>query len=214
MTCAEFQEVLPYIIEGGGNADEEEHLKSCQACSGLVSDLKYIAEQARSLVPMVDPSPRVWEGIQSSLEREGLVRPARGMGRFPAPVAVIPRRSATTKYLAAAAALLLVAVGLLMYSGTRKEAATQPVTARSSEVVPVVAALDDDDQQLLQQVADHAPAARAAYADSLATVNAYITDARNAVAKDPADHQARAHLRSAYDQKSMLYQMALARSLR
>jgi hypothetical protein len=76
MTCAEFQSVLPFIIETGGSAQEEEHLKSCKVCSDLVADLRYIAEQAKLLVPMEEPSPRVWDGIQKSLEREGLVKPA------------------------------------------------------------------------------------------------------------------------------------------
>lgn len=75
MTCAEFQSVLPYIIETGGSAEEEEHLKTCQVCSDLVADLRYIAEQAKLLVPMKEPNERVWRGIQKSLEREGLVKP-------------------------------------------------------------------------------------------------------------------------------------------
>ncbi len=75
MTCAEFQRELPYIIDSGGNAEQEEHLKSCKVCADLVADLKYIAEQAKLLVPMHDPSERVWDGIQDSLEREGLVKP-------------------------------------------------------------------------------------------------------------------------------------------
>jgi pyruvate-formate lyase-activating enzyme len=77
MNCAEFQSVLPYIIETGGNAEEEEHLKSCKVCGDLVADLKYIAEQAKLLVPMQDPNPRVWKGIQKSLQREGLAKAAR-----------------------------------------------------------------------------------------------------------------------------------------
>jgi hypothetical protein len=74
MNCSEFQRVLPYIIEAGGNAEQEAHLRSCAVCSDLVSDLKYIAEQAKLLVPMEDPNPRVWDGIQKTLEREGLVK--------------------------------------------------------------------------------------------------------------------------------------------
>jgi hypothetical protein len=74
MTCAEFQRVLPFIIESGGNAEEQEHLQSCHVCSDLVADLKYIADVAKLLVPMEDPHPRVWDGIQKSLEREGLVK--------------------------------------------------------------------------------------------------------------------------------------------
>ena len=78
MTCAEFQKVLPYIIESGGNQEEESHLKTCQVCSDLVKDLRYIAEYAKMLVPMNDPNPRVWDGIQKSLEKEGIVKPGKG----------------------------------------------------------------------------------------------------------------------------------------
>lgn len=77
MTCAEFQKVLPYIIESGGNPEEESHLKTCPICSDLVRDLRYIADQAKLLVPMEDPNPRVWNGIQKSLEREGIVKPEK-----------------------------------------------------------------------------------------------------------------------------------------
>jgi hypothetical protein len=82
MNCAEFQKVLPDIIEAGGNTEEETHLASCSVCSDLVQDLRYIAEQAKLLLPMRDPSPQVWDNIQDSLEREGLVRPARARGRL------------------------------------------------------------------------------------------------------------------------------------
>jgi hypothetical protein len=82
MNCAEFQKVLPYIIETGGNEEEEAHLSACPVCSDLVKDLRYIAEQAKLLLPMHDPSPQVWDNIQGSLEREGLVKPARARGRL------------------------------------------------------------------------------------------------------------------------------------
>jgi hypothetical protein len=78
MTCLEFQELLPYIIDGGGNEEEQRHLATCEVCTDLVADLRYIAECAKLLVPMEDPSPRVWEEIHRCLEREGLVKPARG----------------------------------------------------------------------------------------------------------------------------------------
>ena len=74
MNCAEFQEALPYIIDGGGTPEQQEHLESCAVCSDLVADLKYIAECAKLLVPMENPSPRVWEGIEESLNREGLIK--------------------------------------------------------------------------------------------------------------------------------------------
>jgi len=75
MTCAEFQKVLPDIIDKGGSEQEQEHLRTCHICSDLVRDLKYIVEQAKLLVPMEDPDPKVWNHIQGSVEREGLAKP-------------------------------------------------------------------------------------------------------------------------------------------
>ena len=77
MTCAEFQKALPDIIDGGGNEEEQRHLETCHVCADLVADLRYIAECAKLLVPMEDPSPRVWTSIEKSLEHEGLTKPAR-----------------------------------------------------------------------------------------------------------------------------------------
>src|ERR1700760_2302482 len=77
MNCQQFQEVLPYIIESGGRASEEEHLRTCQACAALVRDLRYIAEQAKLLLPMREPSPEVWTNIEQSLQREGMLTEGR-----------------------------------------------------------------------------------------------------------------------------------------
>lgn len=83
MTCAEFQTVLPEIIDNGGTAAHAAHLKKCAVCHDLVMDLKYIAEQAKLLVPMEDPPERVWDGIQRSLEHdESTGRPAGQKGRL------------------------------------------------------------------------------------------------------------------------------------
>ena len=74
MNCAEFQRDLPFVIDEGGSAEQEQHLKECKVCADLVNDLRFIAEQAKLMIPMIDPSPKVWDGIQDSLEREGLVK--------------------------------------------------------------------------------------------------------------------------------------------
>jgi hypothetical protein len=67
MTCAEFQDQLPELFESEADLKEQEHLKTCEQCSALVSDLEYIAQQAKLLLPIHDPSPAVWENIQTSL---------------------------------------------------------------------------------------------------------------------------------------------------
>lgn len=76
MNCAEFQRDLPLIIDSGGTEAQEEHLRTCAVCHDLVNDLRYIADQAKLLVPMQDPSPRVWDGIEQKLRLEGLVKSA------------------------------------------------------------------------------------------------------------------------------------------
>src|ERR1700691_4170749 len=68
--CADFQEQLPELFESGADLKEQEHLKTCEQCSALVSDLEYIAQQAKLLLPIHDPSPAVWENIQTSLSGE------------------------------------------------------------------------------------------------------------------------------------------------
>jgi hypothetical protein len=77
MNCAEFQRDLPLIIDSGGTVEQENHLRSCEVCRGLVNDLRYIADQAKLLIPMLDPSPRVWNGIEEKLKLEGLVKPVQ-----------------------------------------------------------------------------------------------------------------------------------------
>lgn len=78
MNCVDFQRDLPLIIDTGGNAEQEEHLRTCPVCGDLVADLRYIAEQAKLLIPMRDPSPKVWSNIEDRLKREGLVKSAQG----------------------------------------------------------------------------------------------------------------------------------------
>jgi hypothetical protein len=69
-TCAEFQAQLPELFESGTDLKEQDHLKTCEQCSALVQDLEYIAQQAKLLLPIHDPSPAVWENIQTSLSSE------------------------------------------------------------------------------------------------------------------------------------------------
>ena len=68
--CAVFQDQLPGLFESGGDLSEQRHLKTCENCSALVRDLEYIAQQAKLLLPIHDPSPEVWENIQTALKKE------------------------------------------------------------------------------------------------------------------------------------------------
>jgi hypothetical protein len=68
--CAVFQDQLPGLFESGEDLATQSHLKTCENCSALVRDLEYIAQQAKLLLPIHDPSPEVWENIQTALKKE------------------------------------------------------------------------------------------------------------------------------------------------
>jgi hypothetical protein len=70
MNCVEFQERLPELFESGKDLSNEEHLNTCENCAALVRDLEYIAQQAKLLLPMHDPSPAVWQNIQSAIQHD------------------------------------------------------------------------------------------------------------------------------------------------
>jgi hypothetical protein len=74
-----------------------------------------------------------------------------------------------------------------------------------------IAGLNDDD--LLQEVSEQPAATRAQFADNLRRVNEYIRDAKTDVADDPNDDEARRSLLEAYQQKAMLFELAMDRSL-
>jgi len=73
------------------------------------------------------------------------------------------------------------------------------------------ASLKDDD--LLQGISQQSPALQATYTDNLRRVNQYIRDAKSTVDADPSDQDARRSLMEAYQQKAMLFELALDRSL-
>jgi hypothetical protein len=48
---------------------QDPHLKGCDNCSSLVRDLMYIAQQAKLLLPLHDPSPEVWNKIEAGIQK-------------------------------------------------------------------------------------------------------------------------------------------------
>ncbi len=65
--CAAFQQRLPQLFGSEMDFSKEPHLESCENCAELVRDLQYIAQQAKLLMPIHDPSPAVWENIKGAL---------------------------------------------------------------------------------------------------------------------------------------------------
>jgi hypothetical protein len=225
------------------SAEQQAHLNTCPECSALVADLNLIASAAVDLraadepSPRVwnsiatklrqveaelnliaatavdlraaeEPSPRVWNSIEIALRQEGLIRPQRASRSL---LPSLSSRWAWARWMVPAAAALLIAVGVYV----RQHSPSEPL-ARVSSPAPAVsdmaiAGLNDDD--LLQEVAQLSPAVKAQYADNLQHVNEYIQDAKNVVADNPNDEEARRSLLEAYQEKAMLFDLAMDRSL-
>jgi hypothetical protein len=76
MTCEEFQDQLPELIGSGADASLHPHVQNCALCHTLLSDLQTIADAARQLFPVEDPSDSLWEKLETAIKQEG--DPGRG----------------------------------------------------------------------------------------------------------------------------------------
>jgi ribosomal protein S15P/S13E len=70
---------------------------------------------------------------------------------------------------------------------------------------------NQDDRQFLSMVSTRAPSQRAAYENQLQAVNANIRQVQEYLQRNPGDADARQQLMDAYQQKALLYQIALDR---
>jgi hypothetical protein len=264
MTCSEVERVLPELVDGGSDsalpADFESHLKSCPACSDLVSDLKLIASEARNLAESEEPAPRVWVRIAAQLREEGLIRDA---DTRPVLVPASPQRrwTSTAWWLAPVAAAVLAAGAYVLSHKPAPQVATHvsapavttpvaqnsaPKSPDNSAKPPVVASTaqpvrathppapapesakppdvvasaaqptvepeaSPEDQQFLSVVSTRAPSLRATYENQLQRVNANIREVQAYLDRYPGDLDARQQLMDAYQQKALLYQIALDR---
>ena len=208
MTCIELQESLAENETGSSNA-QRAHLKDCPQCATLVAELLVIACTAGELRASNEPSARVWNSIEIALRNEGVIRPQRATHSF------FPAFNARAwQWLLPVAATLLIAIGILVrqHFPSREIANNQyaaPAVAIQSDAA--IAGLNDDD--LIQEIAQQTPAVQALYTENLRRVNQYILDAKSSVAADPNDEDAHRSLMDAYQQKAMLFDLALDRSL-
>jgi hypothetical protein len=212
MTCEEFELALPNV-DDDPSVEEQSHLNSCSACAELVADLDAISQQAKLLGSSEEPSPRVWNAIEIALRQEGLIRdPKSERRREPF---LVPRRPPPGRmaWLIPVAAMIMLMFGIVEYERSPRRLAHQTPDAMQSASQMADARFASDDQQLLEVVSQRAPAMRASYEANLRNVNSYIRDAEEWAKNDPNDQQAQRDLMNAYEQRSMVYEMALDRSL-
>ena len=168
------------------------------------SEIELVSAEARQLRDSAEPSPRVWNSLEIALRQEGLIRKPH-QDRL---VTAGSRRPWVWAWMAPVAAALLV-VGTMIYERGDAPLKSDLAIGRA----PMAAATLTEDQQMLEAVASRAPAMRTVYENNLRNVNDYIHDAEQTVKDDPTDEEAQESLVNAYAQKSMLYEMALDRSL-
>ena len=210
MTCVELQESLAEN-EKATNAAQRAHLRDCPQCAALVEELLVIACAAGELRAAHEPSPRVWNSIEIALRKEGLIRPQRAShSLFPA------LTIGWGRWLVPAAAILLLTAGILVRRHLpARTIANNEYTADSTSAAmesdAAIAGLNDDD--LIQEVGQQSPSLQAEYAENLQRVNQYIVDAKSSIAANPNDEEAHRSLMEAYQQKAMLFELALDRSL-
>ena len=200
MKCVEFESVLPDYLEGSHSAEQQAHVRSCPACSSLLADLKLISAQAKLLLAADDPSPAVWNALEAKLRREGLIRR--------------PQASRPGFFLRWRTAWLVpVAAGLLIAGGLKlrhpmNAGDTQPLARQAP--APVAKPISSEDQQLL--TSSRVPAQRARYRANLDDANSFIHDAEQSARDYPNDIYTQQMLMSAYEQKQMLYDLAVERT--
>src|SRR5690242_11730141 len=136
MTCAEFEAILPDLLEGGGTTAQRTHLTVCPACSELMSEINLISQQARLLRAADEPNPRVWNSIEIALRQEGLIHESGGpeVVTPPSPNSV---RQWMVAWLLPATAAFLLTFGLLRLH----RPSAPPQVAEHSTPAPAVASV-------------------------------------------------------------------------
>jgi len=218
MNCVEFESVLPDYLESGAPTSEQQaHLDSCPVCSGLLSDLNLISSEAKLLLATDEPRPAVWDALEVRLRSEGLIH-----GPQPVPVQVTFKENFFQRWRAAwlvpVAAVLALVAGLKLYhpAGAGEEnpiakqtpVVSEPAARTASAKVPV----SHEDQQWLNSVAARPPAQQASFRADLDNANLFIRDAEQSLRNDPNDVYTQQMLINAYEQKQMLYELAVDRN--
>jgi anti-sigma-K factor RskA len=188
----------------------EEHVAGCPMCTAEVESLKRILAHAAELPKSIDPPAEAWSNIRSAISRdESAVAAHSSFTR-----SGIWRR----RYLLAAAAVLIAVLssaGTTVYMNIHSRANNGGAVANNSsgEAMPDgLAAFTTEENNYLrtasmlqdlldQQEASLAPETVAQLKASLRTIDEAILEARNALARDPANKLLVRMLSASYRQK-------------
>lgn len=183
-----------------------EHIAGCEICSAEVESLKQILARATELPKSIDPPADAWSTIRQAIERDAQ--------------ALAPRRSLAgyrwTPWAMAAAGLIVAVLssgGTLLYvtrDGRDTASLSQPTTAGETPANLAAFTLEENNYlrtaSMLQDLLDSqqaalAPETVAQLKASLRTIDEAILEARNALARDPANKMLIEMLSASYRQK-------------
>ena len=192
-------------------APVEEHIAACALCSAEVESLKQILARAAELPRSIDPPADAWSNIRSAIARdESAARADNSVSRI---------RIWQRSYVLAAAAILvavLSSAGTAVYmnahySGARTGSAVGSNPSSEATPATLVAFTIEENNYLrtaamLQDLVDQqegslAPETVAQLKASLRTIDEAILEARNALARDPANKMLVEMLSASYRQK-------------
>lgn len=202
MQCHEFLEHAGRWMEGEEDPRATAHLDGCPRCRGLIADLNAIRQTARELEAEVPPPPRVWAGIRSQLEAEGVIRePGRTWAeRLAGLFALAPRPALAGVYLA----LVLGAAVLLSFESAHRYDQTRGLGVTPPEFAAIQEHLEHARVRTVSTIRQHSPVVAASYRESLNTIDNSILECERMVREDPANELARQYLYGAYQQKAEL----------
>lgn len=184
-----------------------EHIEDCELCSAEVESLKGILARAAELPKSVEPPADAWSGIRQAIEQDEEV-----LQRAP------PERTWWRPGVAAAAAILVAALSsgatylYLTNDGLANSSRTAAAVRGTSETPASLAAFTIEENNylrtasILQDLLDSqqgvlAPETVVQLRASLRTIDEAILEARNALARDPANQVLIEMLSSSYRQK-------------
>jgi hypothetical protein len=225
MTMHPSWEVLNDYVDGVLTRDERAaaavHLDDCAECRQQVAELRSLIAAASSVPDEGSPPDEVWAGLRSELERRKMASlPFDTPHQAPAPEVQPPSPSRwwTRPPSLAAAALILVAVSSTVTAVVLRRApdATSPETPTAVFVPAAVARADRAFAGTLEELESTLTAGRSALAPetiavlerSLSTIDEAISEARAALARDPANQALADVLQRNYRQKLELLRRA------
>ena len=194
-------------------APVEEHVTSCALCTAEVESLKRILARAAELPKSIDPPADAWLNIQSAISRDESAVKGDSSSTFSR------SRVWQRRYVLAAAAILIAVLssaGTALYlnghylgarnngtvanrsSGEAMPASLAAFTIEENNYLRTASMLQD---LLDQQEASLAPETVLQLKASLRTIDEAILEARNALARDPANKLLVQMLSASYRQK-------------